>query len=238
MRLNKFLALEEFPHLKRSVIELKNTNELRKVFGWRLKPLLDDDTVYEFRFIEDVNERRVRDAESLATVIRNTKPAVCLDIGTGLGYSAALMAMNAPEAQIFTINIPAEELAHGEGGVFTTGVIDRDQIGSYYRGRGLTNIIQILANTAHWQPNIGAIDVAFIDGCHDTKFVYNDSIKVLKHAKPGAFLLWHDFNLDLVDKYEWIRSVCLGVEALFARRFLKGRVFHVRDSWVGVYRLE
>jgi len=147
------------------------------------------------------------------------------------------MAVNAPQAQVFTVNITLEEIHSGKGGVLTTVALETDQIGSYYRQRQLTNIVQVLSNTAEWEPEISTIDVAFVDGCHDSDFVYNDTRKILRHAKPGSFVLWHDFNLDLVPKYHWIHSVCLGVEMLFVAGWLRGRIFHVRDSWIGVYRV-
>jgi predicted O-methyltransferase YrrM len=230
--------LNTFIHLRRAVIELNDVGELRKVFGWQLEPILDNPTIYDFDYIEDVNQRRVRDAESLATVVCNAKPSICLDIGTSTGYSAALMAVNMPKSQVYTVNIPPEEILSGEGGNMTTIALEREKIGFYYRERKLTNITQIFANTAQWEPNIGTIDVAFVDGCHDTDFVYNDTRKILKHAKPGSFVLWHDFNLELVNKYDWIHSVCLGVEKLFADGLVRGRVFHIRDSWLGIYRIE
>jgi len=229
--------LNAFSHLQHAVIELNDVGELSKVFDWQLTPILDDPSIYDFDYMEDVNQRRIRDAECLGTVVRNANPAVCLDIGTGWGHSAALMAVNAPQAQVYTVNIPPEEAISGEGGKLITDALEREKIGSYYRERNPTNITQILANTAKWEPDIGTIDVAFVDGCHDTDFVYNDTRKALKHMKPGSFILWHDFNLELVHKYDWIKSVCLGVEKLFADGLLSGRVLHVRDSWTGVYRV-
>jgi hypothetical protein len=82
------------------------------------------------------------------------------------------------------------------------------------------------------------ISLAFIDGSHDTEFVYNDTVKMLKRMKPGAFILWHDFNPELAPKYNWIHSVCLGVEKLFQDGHLHGRVFHLHDSWTGIYKVE
>lgn len=236
-RFRRFLGLDEFFYLQRAVIALNDVGELRKVFGWQQEPILDDLSIYGFNYLEDANQRRVRDAECLGTVARNANPAVCLDIGTAAGHSAALVAVNAPTAQVFTINIPPEEILTGQGGVLTTVALEREQIGSYYRERKLTNITQILANTAHWEPDIGTIDVAFVDGCHDTEFVYNDTRKALEHMQSGSFLLWHDFNLDLAHKYDWIYSVCMGVERLFEDGLVHERVFHVRDSWTGVYRV-
>jgi predicted O-methyltransferase YrrM len=228
---------DEFVNLRRFLTELDNVDELKKVFGWKLDPVLDDPAIHEFESIEDINLRRVRDAECIGAVVRNADPSVCLEIGTAEGHATALMAVNAPQARIHTVNIPPEEIHSGEGGVLTTVAFEREKIGSYYRQRNLGNIQQMLANTARWEPDIGTIDVAFVDGCHDTDFVYNDSRKVLKCMKPGSFLLWHDFNFDLVDKRDWIREVCLGVEKLFAAGLLKGQILHVRNSWVGIYQV-
>jgi len=236
-KLRLLLKPNEFFYLQSSVIELNNVQELKKVFGWKQEPILDDPSICEFNWVEDVNERKIRDAETLGAVARNINPSVCLDIGTSTGHSAALIAVNAPQARVYTINIPPKEIADGSGGILTTITLEREKIGSYYRDKKLENIQQILANTAKWEPNVGIIDLAYVDGCHDTDFVYNDTLKILKHTKPGSFILWHDFNPELIKKYHWIRSVCMGVEKLLANGHVKGRIFHVKDSWVGVYQI-
>lgn len=232
------LGRDKFYYLNRFVIELNNVGELCKVFNWKDAPLLNDETIYEFDYVPDVNERRLRDAESIGTVVCNSRPKICVDIGTAEGHSAALIASNAPQAQIYTINIPPEEIVAGEGGKLTTIALERERIGIYYRQQGLANITQILANTARWIPDIGLIDLAYIDGSHDTSFVYNDTLKILKCMQPGSFILWHDFNLALADKYHWISAVCMGIERLWEDGLLKGQIFHIRDSWVGIYRVE
>jgi len=233
----RWLGADVFPHLRRSLIELNNIQELKKVFGWSKDPILDRPDIHDFNYIEDVNERRVRDAETLATVMRNTNPSIALEIGTSTGLATTLMAVNAPGARIFTVNIAPEEIAAGAGGQHTTIALEREQIGYEYRRRGFANIEQIYANTATWEPNIGQIDLCFIDGSHDTKFVVSDTRKVLKHMRSGAFLLWHDFQIELVEKFDWIHSVCLGLEKLYEAGLLRGRLFHVRDSWTAVYRV-
>jgi hypothetical protein len=115
--------------------------------------------------------------------------------------------------------------------------LEKEKIGIEYKKRNFKNIKQIYANTAKWKPNIGIIDVAFIDGCHDKEFVYNDSRKVLEHMKPGSFILWHDFNLDLAKKYNWINDICQAVEDLIKENYVKGRIFHIKNSWVGIYKV-
>lgn len=231
------MGLHDLLCLESAIIRVDNLAELKKLFAWKEDPILTDLTFHEFVNQLDLNERRIRDAQVIGTIVRNTNPAICLDIGTAEGHSAALMAVNAPQAQIYTINIPPEEILAGEGGVFTTIAMAREQIGSYYRGLGLSNITQILANTAKWQPGIGPIDVAFVDGSHDAEFVYNDTKKVLSQAKSGSFILWHDFNLELWNKYAWIHDVCKGVEMLLEHGLISGNIFHLRDSWVGIYKV-
>ena len=228
---------EPFFFLEKNVIELNNYTELKKVFRWGLDPILDRPDIFDFDYVEDVNERRLKDTESLATVMRNAKPRVALEIGTANGMATLLMSVNAPDSKIFTVNISPEELRAGKGGRLTTVTLEIENIGSAFRERKLTNITQLLVNTATWTPDIGTIDVAFIDGCHDTSFVYNDSRKILHHMKPGGFILWHDFNPRLARKFPWINSVCRGVEALCRDGLIRGRIFQIRDSWVGIHQV-
>lgn len=55
--------------------------------------------------------------------------------------------------------------------------------------------------------------------------------------KLEGVLLWHEFNLALAPSHRFIHQVCLGLEELFRSRLLQGRIYHLRDSWVGLYRL-
>jgi hypothetical protein len=138
---------------------------------------------------------------------------------------------------VYTINIPPEEAETGEGGKLITGAFSRDIIGSYYREKGIKNITQIYANTLTWKPDIGPIDVAFIDGCHDYEFVINDTLKILPYMAPKGFILWHDFNPDLALKHHWIDEVCRAVEWLQLNGHLPGEIYHVKDSWVGIWQV-
>jgi predicted O-methyltransferase YrrM len=227
--------LNPLANVRANTLEVRDVECLKKAFGWTQNALLDAPHLHEFNYLADLNERRLRDAESIMTVCRNAKAKTILEIGTATGQTTALIARNAPEATVHTVNIPPEEIA--QGGELVTRAFSREAIGATYRAQGCTNVRQIFANTATWQPDIGSIDVAFIDGCHDTEFVFNDSRKALAHMKPGSFILWHDFHPGLVDQYEWIRCVCRGVEMLYERGLIKGRILHLRDSWVGIFQI-
>lgn len=176
----KFLKIDECPNLQKATIELNNVQELKKLFAWDDDALLDDQTIYDFGAIENLNERRIRDAESVGTVCKNVGKGTFLEIGTSTGHGTALMAKNAPDAQVHTINIPPEEANKGEGGKYITHALQNEEIGRYYRS----------------------------------------------------------LNLELLRKRRWIRSVCLGIEKLYTEGFLHGKIFHIKDSWVGIHRIE
>jgi len=196
--------------------------------------MLEGGHLHYFKNLGCLNDRRLHDAEVLVAACCGS-PKTLLEIGTNKGHATALMARNAPEGTVYTVNIPPEEIE--EGGRLTTCAPSCEEIGSYYRERGLTNIRQILANTTTWEPHIGTIDVAFIDGCHDAEFVYNDTRKILRHCRSGSLILWHDFNPSLVKVYKVIGEVCRGINQLYVDGLLKDFILHLQDSFMGLYRV-
>jgi predicted O-methyltransferase YrrM len=227
--------MSRWPHLNASVMAVRDLTCLNKAMGWDNVPLLVGDHLHDFQAIVDLNERRIRDAEVLGAACCNGDPQILLEIGTAEGHSTALMARNAPTGTVYTVNILPDEIA--QGGTLVSGAPTRDQIGRYYRQEACTNVQQIFSNTLHWEPDFGPIDVAFIDGSHDADFVFNDTLKVLRHCRPGSLILWHDFAPDLKAVHPWIAEVCDGVERLYAGNFLRGPILHVRYSWIGLHRV-
>lgn len=225
----------QFSHLASNVLEVRNLEYLKKAMGWSENPVLEDELIHTFQYLEDLNDRRVRDAEVLGAACCNETPQILLEIGTSHGRTTAMMARNASNGIVYTVNIPPEEIA--EGGTNITFAPSREEIGKYYREKGFTNVRQIFANTKSWEPDFGPIDVAFIDGCHDADFVYNDTRKILKKCRPGSLILWHDFAPELMGTYHWISDVCRGIERLYDEGVISGRILHLQDSWVGIYRV-
>lgn len=222
-----------FPHLRKNVYEVRSIGLLKKAMGWTQSACIEGEYLEEYEHLTDLNDRRKRDAEVIAHACSNAKPGHMLEIGTASGQTTALMAINSPSSTVHTVNIPPESI--DSGGTLTTYAPSRDEIGRYYRSLGLRNINQIFANTAHMQLEHGPISVAFIDGCHDKRFVYNDTLMAMSQAEPGTIILWHDFAPPLSCKHHWIAEVCAGVEKLYRTGKLRGPTFHLEDSWVGMY---
>lgn len=221
--------------LDANVLEVRSFAHLKRALGWSRDPSLEDEQLHAYRGLGDLNDRRLRDAEVIGGACANEARKIALEIGTAHGLTTALMAENAPRATVYTVNIPPDEIA--SGGVYTTFAPAHEQIGRVWRERKLANVVQILANTATWEPDFGPIDVALIDGCHDTEFVVGDTRKVLARCREGSLILWHDFHPTLRRVHPWIASVCRGVEQLYRDGLLHGPILHLQDSWIGLYRV-
>lgn len=221
--------------LKSRVHTMSSPEALYHGQKWTEEPIISDEHILDYQNDTHLNFRRLLDAKVVLGACRNEEPKQILELGTASGQTTANMAENAPDAQIYTINIPPEEIA--EGGKYSTYAPSEEEIGRVYKEKNIPNIHQILVNTANWEPELEGIDIAFIDGSHDSDFVFSDTVKVMKCMKPGGLILWHDFNPDLVDHHSWIKSVCHGIYRLYDHGVLKNNIFHLKDSWIGLYRI-
>ena len=224
------------PHdIDKYTLRVRNFDFLAKAMGWDKRPKIDTDQVDIYNILEDLNERPLRDMQVILGACANKDQEGCniLEIGTAYGQTTKYMSENAPNSTIYTINIPPEKIEGG--GDMVTYCLSHDEIGREYKKAGCQNVVQILENTLHWNPKIDPIDVALIDGCHDPEFVYQDTVKVLSKCKKGSIILWHDFNPDLVQHYDWVKGVCTAVVDLYEDGHLTNKVLHLQDSYVGLY---
>lgn len=213
---------------------VRDFDALCAVMGWSEQPILDVDEIDVFEGASDVNHRRLKDAQVIAAACRNASSPNILEIGTAFGATTAVMSANAPDGQVYTVNIPPESIP--EGGRFNTfDELDKLDVGRIYREKKCKNIEQIFANTATWKPDLPPLDVAFIDGCHDAEFVYGDTLKVLSCAKPGTVIIWHDYNPELARVYGHIGEVLTGIRWLIRKKKIRGIIYHLQDSFTGVY---
>jgi glycosyltransferase involved in cell wall biosynthesis/SAM-dependent methyltransferase/predicted O-methyltransferase YrrM len=185
----------------------------------------------------DLNGRKRCDAEVLCTLAANAN-SNCLDLGTSYGRSAFRLATNLGErGAVFTVNLlPGQH--DPSSGHFITHLLSKDEIGSFYRAHGLTNIIQIYANTAAWSvpPEISELAVVYIDAAHDTDRVYEDTKNIYERVRPGGFICWHDFSPEKRTEYDWIDCVMRGVERFVAKTDPGVEIIHLRHSWIGIMR--
>mgnify|MGYP001219787509 CR=1 FL=1 len=183
----------------------------------------------------DLFNRKRKDAELLTTIAANIK-GKCLDIGTSYGKSAYKIATNAPKSIVYTINVLPHEIKENEKHI--THLLEKNDIGKYYKDRKIKNIIQLYGNTQQWKipEELNHISMVFIDGNHDANAVYSDSNLVYQNIEENGYIVWHDFNPDLRNKYEWIDSAMKGVENFIKHNNIETEIIHLKNSWTGVFK--
>src|SRR5215207_7267883 len=93
-----------FKFLDRQVIEVNDYRELMKLFNWDVEPVIARDDMNNCNYVEDLNERKLRDTECISAVMCNVKPKTAVEIGTADGLGTLLLAKNSPASQIHTVN--------------------------------------------------------------------------------------------------------------------------------------
>lgn len=134
----------------------------------------------------------------LASIIRAEHPAVALEIGTYMGHTTRLMAENARDATIHTVDLPPDFDFENE---FETTMkkddfhlINSRIVGREFKGRPCERRIQQhFGDTATWDFEEAArASFFFIDGSHTYEYVKNDSEKCLELCRGDGVFLWHD----------------------------------------------
>jgi len=166
---------------------------------------------------------------SIGAIIQHLKPQRVFEIGTSVGVTASNLAINLPEGgELFTLDLPpaSEDGAKIET-KFDVTVSDRKMIyGNRADRRFLgtpleSKIHQLYGDSAtfDYSDHIGKCDVVFVDGSHAYEYVKSDTEIAYKLAKPGGWVIWHDYN----DGFFWPE----------VRRFLKS-IAHERK----IFRIE
>jgi predicted O-methyltransferase YrrM len=134
---------------------------------------------------------------ALALAAAATNPKKIVEIGTFRGATARLLAANAPDATVYTLDLPHEM----PRGALPTNTID-DEILTTRGGPMLyedtpeaERIVQLWGDSATFDFDIVGhdIDLAFIDGAHTYEYVKNDTEKLLPRMRPGGVMIWDDY---------------------------------------------
>jgi len=172
--------------------------------------------------------------DDLGTVLRIAKslrPKVICEIGTAHGNLTANLLRNCPDATMVTVNAPT----HLQSGNLVTYKLTEHEIGRVYRKYGYEDrVIQLLVNSLELDLKKSLksdlIDLAIIDGCHDTDFVLNDFQKMREFVRPGGVVLLHDTHPSQEGHLAGSYRACL----LLRREGFDMR--WIQDTWWGYWR--
>jgi spore maturation protein CgeB len=216
---------------------VESIEDFKRVLGLSQSGILLENDLDVVEVDTDAHGRKRRDAEVLCTLAANSRTDV-LELGTSQGRGAFKLSSNlAPGLRCHTVNILPEQYDLS-GGKMITHLISKEDIGSFYRERGVQNVVQYYANTARWElpPQIQGVGMVFVDAAHDEENVYLDSKLVWDRIAPGGFLVWHDFS-PFCRHFDWILASMRGAERFVRDLGLEStEIVNLRNSWCGVLR--
>lgn len=132
----------------------------------------------------------------LAAYCRLREPRRIFEIGTYDGSTTLLLARNAPDARIFTLDLPPEAASvatvRGEEEHAASG-----NVGSAYRGTPEEARIEQLygdSRTFDFEPWMASIDLVSVDGGHTYECVASDTATAKRLLAPGGAIVWDDYE--------------------------------------------
>ncbi len=121
---------------------------------------------------------------ALAYLMQILQSRVIFEIGTFLGRTTRLLALNSPpDCRIFTLDLPRERVAHDVGTDFRD-TPEAEKITQLYGD----------SRSFDYSPYHGQCDFVWVDACHDYQFVAEDTKAALRLRTGGGWIAWHDYR--------------------------------------------
>jgi hypothetical protein len=136
----------------------------------------------------------------LATIAGALQPKKIFETGTFRGVSTLTMALNAPEAEIYTLDLPEQ---YSETNIATLTKGDKEWVRLSRASTGAAFLDQPAAARIHQlrgdsmtyvaPPELYGTDLCFIDGGHSYECVKADTEIALEILSPNGVILWDDY---------------------------------------------
>lgn len=132
----------------------------------------------------------------LSSLAGQRQPRTIFEIGTFDGATTLLLARAAPDAQIFTLDLPPDSPVVSESGT-TERLADMGSWGVRFQGQPEAGrITQLFGDSREYDfsPYYGKIDLVVVDGGHTADCVIPDSENALRMVAPGGIVVWDDYE--------------------------------------------
>ena len=144
---------------------------------------------------------------SLAQII---DPKKVVEIGTYLGYSATVLAMNLKNAVLYTIDLPKGDDVHNlkvdHGSIYEDGAENDNYLrkkqnidGEVYLDNlseselQRVELIKADSTKLNFSETFGDVSFVFIDGGHESHIIEKDTENARSVVSKGV-IIWHDFG--------------------------------------------
>jgi Predicted O-methyltransferase len=139
----------------------------------------------------------ITEISSLCHLVAARRPQKILEIGSFRGLTTLNMAMNAPDAEIHTLDLPPDFDPAQTQFENNDASIIRSRGFYYYEGRSeASRIHQHYGDTAtfDYAEIGGGVDFCLIDAAHSYEYVRNDTARTLPLMSVDGLMLWHDYG--------------------------------------------
>jgi len=136
----------------------------------------------------------------IAQIAAKRRPAHIFEIGTFDGRTTLNLAANAgAESRVWTLDLPEDQLSSTVYALQSheEGFVRKQRSGARFSDTEFASqITQLYGDSAHFDisPYRQKMDLIFVDGSHAYEYVLNDTRVALELARPGATILWHDYD--------------------------------------------
>jgi predicted O-methyltransferase YrrM len=130
----------------------------------------------------------------LAAIASKRRPRTIFEIGTFDGATTLLLARAAPEAQVFTLDLPPDSPALA---ALSESRAAPESAGSRFRDAPEAGrITQLFGDSREYDfsPYHGKMDLVIVDGGHTADCVTPDSENALKMVAPAGVVVWDDYE--------------------------------------------
>ncbi len=167
----------------------------------------------------------------LAGLVAHFNPARILEFGTSNGVTAAMLKLNAPAAQVITVDIQPDYRS-----TYTAKCLrGRNHVGSDIPLLGLSDndVEQVLIDPSlplhHFKLLDQVFDFILIDGDHTMEAVKKDTDFALSHFSGRGAILWHDYYITpSYIKTPLVRGVYPVVQSLMERADVVSKNWQIR----------
>src|SRR5882724_411303 len=139
----------------------------------------------------------ITEISSICHLVAARAPRKVLEIGSFRGFTTLNLAINSPEGEIHTLDLPLDVNPATTEFESNDLEIINARGDYYYEGRKeAARIHQHYGDTATFDYNkIGmGVDFCLIDAAHSYQYVRNDTARVLPLMTDNSLMLWHDYG--------------------------------------------
>jgi len=139
----------------------------------------------------------ITEISSLCHLVAARRPRKILEIGSFRGLTTLNLAMNAPDAEIHTLDLPPDfDPAQTRFENNDANIIRARGFFYYEDHPAAARIHQHYGDTAtfDYAEISDGVDLCLIDAAHSYEYVRNDTAKTLPLMTAGSLLLWHDYG--------------------------------------------